>query len=81
MQKFHRDLSETPVFVYGQCVDSSAFPSPTIMARHDVLLSVTWENHLPDSHILPWDPAVPTAIPKNGGVPTAVHLHGSANQP
>ncbi|RLM94023.1 hypothetical protein C2845_PM08G06500 [Panicum miliaceum] len=40
-----------------------------------------WENHLPDRHILPWDPTVPTAIPRNGGVPTVVHLHGSAHPP
>ncbi|CAD6232453.1 unnamed protein product [Miscanthus lutarioriparius] len=79
--KFHRDLPETPVFVYGQCADSATFPGPTIVARHDVPLSVTWENHLPDRHILPWDPTVPTAIPKNGGVPTVVHLHGSAHPP
>ena len=41
------------MFVYGQCADSATFPGPTIVARHDVPLSVTWENHLPDSHILP----------------------------
>ncbi|CAL4951210.1 unnamed protein product [Urochloa decumbens] len=79
--KFHRDLPETPVFVYGQCADSATFPGPTIVARHDVPLSVTWENHLPDRHILPWDPTVPTAIPNSGGVPTVVHLHGSAHPP
>ncbi|GJN05947.1 hypothetical protein PR202_ga23626 [Eleusine coracana subsp. coracana] len=80
--KFHRDLPATPVFVYGQCADSATFPGPTIVARHDVPLSVTWENHLPDHHILPWDPTVPTAIPKSGsGVPTVVHLHGSAHPP
>jgi FtsP/CotA-like multicopper oxidase with cupredoxin domain len=79
--KFHRDLPATPVFVYGQCPDSATFPGPTIMARHDVPLFVRWENHLPASHILPWDPTVPTAIPKNGGVPTVVHLHGSAHPP
>uniref|UniRef100_K3XTE1 Plastocyanin-like domain-containing protein n=1 Tax=Setaria italica TaxID=4555 RepID=K3XTE1_SETIT len=79
--KFHRDLPETPVFVYGQCADSATFPGPTIVARHDVPLAVTWENHLPDRHILPWDPTVPTAIPNHGGVPTVVHLHGSAHPP
>ncbi|KAF8780035.1 hypothetical protein HU200_002002 [Digitaria exilis] len=80
--KFHRDLPDTPVFVYGQCVDSATFPGPTIVARHDVPLAVTWENHLPDHHILPWDPTVPTAIPGSDvGVPTVVHLHGSAHPP
>ncbi|XP_072999835.1 multicopper oxidase LPR1 homolog 4-like [Typha latifolia] len=79
--KFHRDLPETPVFVYGQCLATATFPGPTIVARHDVPLHVTWENHLPDSHILPWDPTVPTAIPKSGGVPAVVHLHGSVHPP
>ncbi|KAL5228995.1 hypothetical protein ABZP36_017260 [Zizania latifolia] len=79
--KFHRDLPATPVFVYGQCPDTATFPGPTIVARHDVPLFVTWQNHLPAAHILPWDPTVPTAIPKNGGVPTVVHLHGSAHPP
>ncbi|KAL5220135.1 hypothetical protein ABZP36_024848 [Zizania latifolia] len=79
--KFHRDLPATPVFVYGQCQDTATFPGPTILARHDVPLFVTWENHLPAAHILPWDPTVPTAIPNNGGVPTVVHLHGSAHPP
>ncbi|XP_072964239.1 multicopper oxidase LPR1 homolog 4-like [Typha angustifolia] len=80
-QKFHRDLPETPVFVYGQCSATATFPGPTIIARHGVPLHVTWENHLPQSHILPWDPTVPTAIPKSGGVPAVVHLHGSVHPP
>ncbi|KAA8541325.1 hypothetical protein F0562_025288 [Nyssa sinensis] len=42
---------------------------------------VTWENHLPQSHILPWDPTISTAIPKNGGVPAVVHLHGGIHPP
>lgn len=42
---------------------------------------MTWENHLPQSHILPWDASIPTATPKNGGVPTVVHLHGGIHPP
>ncbi|KAG8093645.1 hypothetical protein GUJ93_ZPchr0012g21461 [Zizania palustris] len=79
--RFHRDLPPTPVFVFGQSPDSATFPGPTIVARHGVPLVVTWENHLPAAHILPWDPTVHTAIPRKGGVPTVVHLHGSAHPP
>ncbi|XP_038985592.1 LOW QUALITY PROTEIN: multicopper oxidase LPR1 homolog 4-like [Phoenix dactylifera] len=79
--KFHRDLPPTPVFAFGTSAKAATFPGPTIIARQGVPLSVTWQNHLPSSHILPWDPTVPTAIPKNGGVPTVVHLHGSVHPP
>uniref|UniRef100_J3KW09 Plastocyanin-like domain-containing protein n=1 Tax=Oryza brachyantha TaxID=4533 RepID=J3KW09_ORYBR len=79
--KFHRDMPPTPVFVYGESPEKATFPGPTIVARQGVWLDVKWENHLPDAHILPWDRTVPTAIPKNGGVPTVVHLHGGAHPP
>uniref|UniRef100_A0A0E0JDK3 Plastocyanin-like domain-containing protein n=1 Tax=Oryza punctata TaxID=4537 RepID=A0A0E0JDK3_ORYPU len=79
--QFHRDMPPTPVFVYGQSLETATFPGPTIVARYNVPLYVTWENHLPDAHILPWDPTVDVAIPKNGGVPTVVHLHGAAQAP
>uniref|UniRef100_A0A0E0MQV3 Plastocyanin-like domain-containing protein n=1 Tax=Oryza rufipogon TaxID=4529 RepID=A0A0E0MQV3_ORYRU len=79
--QFHRDMPPTPVFVYGQSLQTATFPGPTIVARQGVPLAVEWQNHLPDAHILPWDPKVPTAIPKKGGVPTVVHLHGGAHPP
>uniref|UniRef100_A0A0E0MQV1 Plastocyanin-like domain-containing protein n=1 Tax=Oryza rufipogon TaxID=4529 RepID=A0A0E0MQV1_ORYRU len=79
--QFHRDMPPTPVFVYGQSLQTATFPGPTIVARYNVPLYVTWENHLPDAHILPWDPKIDVAIPKNGGVPTVVHLHGAAQAP
>ncbi|KAG6538417.1 hypothetical protein ZIOFF_003538 [Zingiber officinale] len=79
--KFHRDLPATPVFVYGTSSGNATFPGPTIIARHGVQLSVTWENYLPDKHILPFDLTVPTASPKFGGVPTVVHLHGGVHPP
>ncbi|KAG6534112.1 multicopper oxidase LPR1 homolog 4-like [Zingiber officinale] len=79
--KFHRDLPATPVFVYGTSSGNATFPGPTIIARHGVQLSVTWENYLPDKHILPFDLTVPTASPKLGGVPTVVHLHGGVHPP
>uniref|UniRef100_A0A0D9UWA8 Plastocyanin-like domain-containing protein n=1 Tax=Leersia perrieri TaxID=77586 RepID=A0A0D9UWA8_9ORYZ len=84
--KFHRDLPATPVFVYGTSAATATFPGPTIEALQGVPLSVTWENHLPDRHILPWDPTIPTAIPRRhvsggGGIPTVVHLHGGVHPP
>ncbi|KAF7044270.1 hypothetical protein CFC21_053523 [Triticum aestivum] len=79
--KFHRDLPATTVFVFGESAESATFPGPTIEALQGVPLSVTWENHLPENHILPWDPTVPVAIPRHGGVPTVVHLHGGVHPP
>lgn len=52
-------------------------PGPTVEALQGIDTYVTWQNHLPPLHILPWDPTIPTAIPVNKkGVPTVVHLHG-----
>ncbi|KAJ8493576.1 hypothetical protein OPV22_015297 [Ensete ventricosum] len=79
--KFHRDLPATTVFVYGTSREAATFPGPTIEAIQGVPLNVTWENHLPEKHILPWDPTIPVAIPKHGGVPTVVHLHGGIHEP
>ncbi|PAN32021.1 hypothetical protein PAHAL_5G457600 [Panicum hallii] len=79
--KFHRDLPATTVFAFGTSAESATFPGPTVEALQGVPLWVTWENHLPDRHILPWDPTVPTAIPRAGGVPTVVHLHGGVHPP
>ncbi|KMZ56552.1 Bilirubin oxidase [Zostera marina] len=79
--RFHRDLAESSVFVYGKTKRSATFPGPTIEALQGVATHVEWRNHLPKKHILPWDPTVPTAIPKNGGVPTVVHLHAGVTEP
>ncbi|CAI9113643.1 OLC1v1014282C1 [Oldenlandia corymbosa var. corymbosa] len=79
--KFHPDLPATTVFAYGTSESSATVPGPTIEAIRGVPLSVTWENHLPKSHFLPYDPTIPTAIPKHGGVPTVVHLHGGIQPP
>ncbi|GAA0166106.1 oxidase [Lithospermum erythrorhizon] len=81
-QKFHRDLPATPVFAYGTSRRHSTIPGPTIEALHGVDTYVTWQNHLPSKHILPWDPTIPTAVPPNKkGVPTVVHLHGGIDEP
>ncbi|KAI6683479.1 hypothetical protein NL676_029392 [Syzygium grande] len=79
--KFHRDLPATTVFAYGTSAAKATVPGPTIEAIQNVPTYVTWQNFLPRSHILPWDPTIPTAIPKNGGVPTVVHLHGGISPP
>ncbi|PKA49253.1 hypothetical protein AXF42_Ash014155 [Apostasia shenzhenica] len=79
--KFHRDLPATPVFVYGTSAAAATFPGPTIETLQGLPLWVTWQNHLPSSHILPWDPTIHVAAPASGGVPAVVHLHGGVHQP
>ncbi|KAF3632740.1 Multicopper oxidase LPR1 [Capsicum annuum] len=78
--KFHRDLPATSVFAYGTSRYTATVPGPTIEAVHRVDSYITWQNHLPSKHILPWDPTIPTATPKNG-IPTVVHLHGGIDEP
>ncbi|KAK9091707.1 hypothetical protein Sjap_024884 [Stephania japonica] len=79
--KFHRDLPSTPVFAYGTSLDTATIPGPTIETIHGVQTSITWQNHLPPRHILPWDPTIPTAVSKHNGVPTVVHVHGGIHEP
>ncbi|GAB2254660.1 hypothetical protein Droror1_Dr00022469 [Drosera rotundifolia] len=80
--KFHRDLPATPVFAYGKSPATATVPGPMITALHGVATLITWLNHLPSRHILPYDTTIPTAIPPhNSGVPTVVHLHGGINEP
>lgn len=80
--KFHRDLPPTRVFAYGTSKHTATVPGPTIEALHGIDTYVTWQNHLPSKHILPWDPTIPTAIPTTKkGIPTVVHLHGSIGEP
>lgn len=80
--KFHSDLPPTEVFAYGTSKRAASIPGPTIEALHDVSTYIRWENHLPRTHILPWDPTIPTAIPHNRvGIPTVAHLHGGIHEP
>ncbi|XP_058769479.1 multicopper oxidase LPR2-like [Vicia villosa] len=75
--KFHRDLPPTTVYAYGLTKQKASIPGPTIEALHRITTHVTWQNHLPPNHILPWDPTIPTALTKTThGIPTVVHLHG-----
>ncbi|XP_010259063.1 PREDICTED: multicopper oxidase LPR2-like [Nelumbo nucifera] len=78
--KFHRNLPATTVFAFGTSEDAATVPGPTIEAIKGVPTLVTWQNKLPQTHILPWDSSIPTAIPKKGGVPTVVHLHGGVHE-
>lgn len=73
--KFHRDLPATRVFAYGASKETATVPGPTIEAMRGIPTHVTWANHLPPRHFLPWDPTLTTARPPRG-VPTVVHLHG-----
>lgn len=79
--KFHRDLPPTRVFAYGTSRETATVPGPTIEAVQGVPTHVTWTNHLPSRHILPWDPTLPAPRPAGGGVPTVVHLHGGVHAP
>ncbi|XP_030529208.1 multicopper oxidase LPR1 [Rhodamnia argentea] len=80
--KFHRDLPPTPVFAFGTSQTTATVPGPTIEALHGVGTYVTWQNYLPSKHILPWDPTIPTAVPRTRrGIPTVVHLHGGIHEP
>ncbi|KAG6486216.1 hypothetical protein ZIOFF_054786 [Zingiber officinale] len=80
--KFHRDLPATSVFAYGDSEAAATVPGPTIESIRGIPTHVTWTNHLPSKHILPWDPTIATARPASGaGVPTVVHLHGGVHSP
>ncbi|KAL4569410.1 hypothetical protein LXL04_025046 [Taraxacum kok-saghyz] len=80
--KFHKDLPQTKVFAFGETRRTATVPGPTIETVHGVSTHVTWQNLLPSKHILPWDPTIPTAIPRTkNGVPTVVHLHGGIDEP
>nr|CAD1842682.1 unnamed protein product [Ananas comosus var. bracteatus] len=78
--KFHRDLPPSRVFAYGTSRETATVPGPTIEALRGVPTHITWTNHLPSRHFLPWDPTITTASPRSG-VPTVVHLHGGINPP
>lgn len=81
-QKFHRDLPATPIFGYGTSQATASFPGPTIEAVRYVPTTITFENHLPLTHILPVDYTLKTAMPGPGtGVPGVVHLHGGTVTP
>ncbi|KAG1334806.1 multicopper oxidase LPR2 [Cocos nucifera] len=79
--KFHRDLPRSRVFAFGTSRETATVPGPTIEALQGVPTHVTWTNHLPSRHILPWDPTLSAPRPSADGVPTVVHLHGGVHPP
>ncbi|KAJ4765429.1 Cell division protein FtsP [Rhynchospora pubera] len=78
--KFHRDLPATRVFAYGLTRETATVPGPTIEAIKGIPTYITWTNHLPSRHFLPWDPTITTAK-SISGVPAVVHLHGGVQPP
>ena len=79
MQQLHRDLPPTRLWGYG-----GAFPGPTIEARTNQPVQVTWINDLRNlengqlrtTHALPVDTCL-HGPDQTGGLPvTVVHLHG-----
>jgi spore coat protein A len=78
-QQLHRDLPPTRVGGYN-----GTYPGPTIEARRNLPVDVTWVNNLRDStgalrttHLLPVDLCL-HGPNMSGGVPvTVVHLHGA----
>ncbi|XP_020251817.1 multicopper oxidase LPR2-like [Asparagus officinalis] len=79
--KFHRDLPPTPVYAFGTSKATATVPGPTIESIQGVATHITWENHLPSRHILPFDRTILIANPEGGGIPTVVHLHGGVHPP
>ncbi|MCB0549718.1 MAG: multicopper oxidase domain-containing protein [Phaeodactylibacter sp.] len=69
----------TKVWGYGMENGTITYPGPTFVAMEDVGIDVSWNNNLPNTHLLPVDQtlhwAAPPRYPRNGQ-PTVVHLHG-----
>lgn len=79
-QKLHRDLPETTVWAYDDGTNVS-YPGPTIVARRDEPVDVTWVNDLRDergeplaAHALSVDNCLHGAALSQPR--TVVHLHG-----
>ncbi len=70
---------------YGPAPDAITYPGPTILAKKNKQINVTWYNQLGNSHPLPVDPYIHYTFshpPYEGhtveelGVPAVPHLHG-----
>lgn len=83
LQRLHRDLPLTTIWGYN-----GSFPGPTIEARRDQPVTVTWVNDLRDAlgqllttHYLPVDQCL-HGPDMTGSVPlTVTHLHGAKVAP
>jgi len=65
----------TKVWGYGVVGSGVSYPGPTFVTARDQRITVTWNNHLPGTHLLPVDMKVHLAHP-TGGIPAVTHLHG-----
>jgi len=75
---FHSQLGPARTWGYG----GAPYLGPTLVARKDVPVTITWENELPGGTFLPNDPAIMGAVlPGGGPVPIVPHLHGGKNLP
>jgi spore coat protein A len=79
-QRLHRDLPPTRVWGWDDGSSGPIYPGPTIVARRDEPVAVTWRNDIrgPDgvprtSHLLPVDSCIHGAADAANMV---VHLHG-----
>jgi MYXO-CTERM domain-containing protein len=79
-QVLHSDLPPSRVWGYDDGTSGPVYPGPTIEARRDQPVKVTWKNDIRDadgaprtSHYLPVDHCVHEG---SGGADTVVHLHG-----
>ena len=74
-KKLHRDLPATTLWGYN-----GQFPGPTIDAKRDEPVHVTWLNNLPNKHLLPVDVSI-HHLDQVPTVRTVVHLHGIETKP
>ena len=75
----------TTVWGYGLNGPGGTWPGATFEARRDVPVEVTWQNKLPDGHLVPVDTSLHWAYSLHGyegysietdGPPIVTHLHG-----
>ena len=72
---FHSQMPKTKVWGYN-----NSYPGPTICAKKNTPLNITWINNLPDTHLLANDCSV-HGVCGNPDVRTVVHLHGAITPP
>ena len=73
-QSLHPRLGRTTVWGYDDGTLGPLYPGPTIEAQRGTPTTVTYENQLPRTHLLPLDPSI---IPESDAtVRSLTHLHG-----
>ncbi|MCB0534570.1 MAG: multicopper oxidase domain-containing protein [Lewinellaceae bacterium] len=69
----------TSVWGYALGNNTPTYPGPTFVAKKNEPIDVRWENHLPNTHLLPIDYSLHIAHPTTWigqGIPAVTHLHG-----